>query len=392
MDIKKSLDATVFKNPQFTAKNKNAVFQKIHKPKRVYLLPTLVGSLLITVVATAGIYFAADRLGSESPTASEPTNPTPVGIPPSPGENGTQATPVYAATDENEISTLDAEKAFEMSVDALTDYYHAIWNGTDIDWDQYIGNENLKAYMETKVESEYKKYGTLDSKVKRIEIGDWEVEYSDDEQGGYLYVEVPVAIQKHDGGGYGEATQLFIRNVDGKLAIVDWYTGGKDTYDYLVRGFTQTIDDPDIWNDSEWVQKFKSGTGLFDFEQKVYERFKLNHDEKELTGLDPISIAKLYVYASYHQDFETAYALYTDREDHILWTKEEDEEIPLSDRGSPEEILQTFKNIEKGSFVQTGDDEGYIEFYPYKDLDVKSGFKMIKNEDGIWQVAFLPIQ
>lgn len=391
-DIKKSLDATVFKNPQFTAKNKNAVFQKIRKPKKVYLLPTLVGGLLITVLTTAGIYFATERLDNESPIAAAPNDSITKEIPPNHGQNSTQSTPVYAAKNDDELSMSDAETAYEMSVDALTDYYNAIWNGTDIDLDQFIGNENLKEYLHTKVQSEYKKYGTLDSKVKHLEIGEWEVKFTDDEKGGYLYLQVPVAIQKHHGGGYGEGTEFFVRNVDGKLAIVDWYTGGKDTYDYLVRGYQQKIDDPDIWNDSEWVKKFKGVTGLYDFEQKVYDRFKLNRDEKELTGLDPISIAKLFVYASYHQDFETEYALYTDREDHILWSKEEDEEIPLAHRGTPEKILQTFRNIEKGSFVQTSEYEGYIEYYPNGDQGEKYGFSMIKNEDGIWQVAFLPIQ
>lgn len=392
MDIKKSLEATVFKDPQFTVKNKNAVFQKIHKTKRVYLLPSLVGGLLISVLATAGIYFASDRLGSESPIASEPTSPASVEIPPGPGENGTQATPGYAAANGNDLSMLDADTAFEMCVDALTVYYNAIWNGTDMDVDQFIGNENLKEYMQTKVESEYKKYGTLDSKVKRLDIDEWDVKFSVDGKGGYLYVEIPVAIQQHHGGGYGERTEFFIRNIDGELAIVDWYAGGKDSYDYVVRGYQQKIDDPDIWNDGEWVKKFKGVTGLFDFEQKVYDRFKLNQDGKELTGLDPISIAKLYAYASYHQDFETVYALYTDREGHVLWSKEEDEEIPLADRGTPEQILQKFRNIEKGTFVQTGEYEGYIEFYPNRELDVNSGFSLIKNEEGIWQVAFLPIQ
>ncbi|MFD1205329.1 hypothetical protein ACFQ38_09465 [Sporosarcina contaminans] len=391
-DIKKSLDATVFKNPQFTEKNKNAVFQEIHKPKKVYLLPTLVGGLLITVMASAGIYFASEKLGSESPIATEPNGPITTEIPPNHGQEGMQANPVYAAKNENEVSMLDAETAYELCVDALTDYYNAIWNGTDIDLDQFIGNENLKQYMQTKVESEYKKYGSLDSKVERLEIGDWEVKFSDDEKGGYLYLEVPVAIQKHYGGGYGEGTEFLLRNIDGKLAIVDWYTGGKDTYDYVVRGDQQKIDDPDIWNDSEWVKKFKSVTGLFDFEQKVYDRFMLTHDVNELSGLEPISIAKLYVYASYHQDFETVYALYTDREDRILWSKEEDETIPLSDRGTPEQILQTFRNIEKGAFVQTGEYEGYIEFYPNGDREEKSGFSLIQNEEGIWQVAFLPVQ
>lgn len=391
-DIKKSLNATVYKNPQFGAKNKNAVYQKIHKPKKIYVLPALVSGLLITVMASVGIYFATERMGGDSPIASLSDNPASMEIPPSQGQMGTQPAPMYVAKDENELSMQDAETAVELCVDALTDYYKAIWNGTEIDLDRFIGNENLKEYVETKVYAEYQKYGGLDGKVKQLEIGDWEVKFSHDEKGGYLYLDIPVNIQKHYGGGYGEGTEFFVRNVDGKLVIADWYTGGKDTYDYLVRGYEQKITDPDIWNDNEWVAKFKSGTGLYDFEQQVYDRFKLKHDVKELAGLEPISIAKMYAYASYHEDFDTVYALYTDRENHILWSKEEDEQIPLADRGTSEQALQTFRNLEKGSFVQTGDYEGYIEFYPNGDHEEKSGFSMIKNEDGIWQVAFLPVQ
>lgn len=391
-DIKKSLDATIFKDPQFGVKNKNAVFQKIHKPKKIYILPAVVSGLLITVLASTGIYFATERMGGDSPIASLPDNPISPETPPSQGQTVTQPTPLYVAKDENDLSMEDAETAVELCVDALTNYYNAIWNGTEIDLDQFIGNENLKQYVETKVYAEFKKYGGLDGKVKQLEIGDREVKFSDDEKGGYLYLNIPVNIQKHYGGGYGESTEFFVRNVDGKLVIADWYTGGKDTYDYLVRGFEQTIGNPDVWNDRGWAEKFKSPTGLYDFEQKIYDRFKSTLDVKELAGLEPISIAKLYAYASYHEDFETAYALYTDRENHILWSKEEDDQIPLADRGTTEQALQTFRNLEKGSFVQTGDYEGYIEFYPNGDHKEKSGFSMIKNEEGIWQVAFLPIQ
>ena len=53
------------------------------------------------------------------------------------------------------------------------------------------------------------------------------------------------AINKYHGGGYGEGTEFLIRNVDGKLVIVDWYTGGKDTYDFMVRGDNVNVDDPE---------------------------------------------------------------------------------------------------------------------------------------------------
>ncbi|WHT49551.1 hypothetical protein QNH10_08600 [Sporosarcina thermotolerans] len=137
----------------------------------------------------------------------------------------------------------------------LTDYYKAVWNGTAIDLERFIENENLKQYIETKVQSQHDKYGHFNDKVKHIEIrDDWEAKFTDDEDGGFLYLSLPVAITKYHGGGYGEGTEFLIRNVNGKLVIVDWYTGGKDTYDFMVRGDNVTVDNPDIWNDSEWVK------------------------------------------------------------------------------------------------------------------------------------------
>ena len=56
------------------------------------------------------------------------------------------------------------ETAYEMCVRVLTDYYKAVWNGTDIDLDVFIENDNLKQYIEKKVQSQHDKYGHLGSK------------------------------------------------------------------------------------------------------------------------------------------------------------------------------------------------------------------------------------
>lgn len=45
-----------------------------------------------------------------------------------------------------------------------------------------------------------------------------------------------------------------MRNVNGKLVIADWYTGTKDGYDFMVRGANQTMNNPNIWMDREWVK------------------------------------------------------------------------------------------------------------------------------------------
>lgn len=127
-------------------------------------------------------------------------------------------------------------------------------------------------------------------------------------------------------------------------------------------------------------------------EEMAYSNFQKDLDLKQLNGLEPISIAKLYLKAGAEKKYDIQYALYTDRTGFIQWSKEEDEKIPESDRGTIKEGLVMFKNLSEGTFKQTSDDEGYIEFESVDGSSVKSGFRMIKNENGVWQVAFLPIQ
>lgn len=126
-------------------------------------------------------------------------------------------------------------------------------------------------------------------------------------------------------------------------------------------------------------------------EEEVYSKFQKDLSIKNLSGLEPISIAKLYIRAGFEKKYDVQYALYTDRVGYVQWSKEEDEKIPESDRGSNEQFIKQYKNIEKGTFVKTSDFEGYIK-YDSGEGTGTNGFQMIKNEDGVWQVSFLPIQ
>lgn len=83
------------------------------------------------------------------------------------------------------------------------------------------------------------------------------MEYIYDVDGGYLYLHLPVEINKSV-GSYGKGTEFLVRNVNRKLVIVDWYTGAKDSYDFMVPRENLTIDNPTIWNDIEWVKKLNS--------------------------------------------------------------------------------------------------------------------------------------
>jgi|GEM_PF-952022 len=170
-------------------------------------------------------------------------------------QKGLQDTPEYVAKNKEKLSVQDSETAYEMCARALNDYYKAVWNGSDIELDAFIDNEYLKQYTQKKIESQYAVHvkNKHTDKVQNIEIGAWEAEYTDDVDGGFLYLKLPVQIHM-DVGSYGEVTEFLVRNANGKLVIVDWYTGSKDSYDFTVRGENQTIDNPNIWNDSEWVK------------------------------------------------------------------------------------------------------------------------------------------
>ncbi|MBW8351003.1 hypothetical protein K0H71_16375 [Bacillus sp. IITD106] len=167
---------------------------------------------------------------------------------PSKEQNKFQNSSAYLAKNENELSEFDFETAYEMCVKALTDYYKAVWNGTDIELDIFIENENLKKYTQKKIQSQYNVL-TEDS-VEDIDIGAWEAEYTNDEDGGFLYLKLPVEITLSV-GNYGEVTEFLVHNVNGKLVIVDWYTNTKDSYDFKTRGENLTIDNPKVWDESE---------------------------------------------------------------------------------------------------------------------------------------------
>ncbi|KKO53503.1 hypothetical protein XI25_12705 [Paenibacillus sp. DMB20] len=125
-------------------------------------------------------------------------------------------------------------------------------------------------------------------------------------------------------------------------------------------------------------------------EKSVYESLKQDLDESALQNLDPKSVAKLYVFSRFEADHDVAYLLYTQRKGHVAWSKKEDEQIPEKDRGTKEQILAQYKNLEHGRFVQISDYEGYIEYEVIP--GEKSGFQMILDETGIWKVSFMPIQ
>lgn len=134
----------------------------------------------------------------------------------------------------------------------------------------------------------------------------------------------------------------------------------------------------------------ESSLALTQEEMEAYHEFSQDPTEAHLKDLSPISIAKIYVQASLDERYDLVYEMYTDRPEYVRWTKQEDANIPQSDRGTKDDILSTFDGIEDGEFIQTSDNDGYIKYD--NGGEGFMGFQMIKDEDGYWSVGFMPIQ
>jgi hypothetical protein len=124
-------------------------------------------------------------------------------------------------------------------------------------------------------------------------------------------------------------------------------------------------------------------------EKALYEQFKQDLNEEHLRDWDPISVAKLYINAELENNQDVVYALYTDREGYVQWTKEQHMEetgLVTADKAA---ILQVYNGIQEGEFIQSDENSGWIKFHNPNGM---MGFQMVRDEDGIWNVGFMPIQ
>ncbi|WP_449538818.1 hypothetical protein [Ferdinandcohnia sp. Marseille-Q9671] len=139
----------------------------------------------------------------------------------------------------------------------------------------------------------------------------------------------------------------------------------------------------------EYVPEIKNDIELNEQERAAYEEFKIDHNPEALRGMEPISVAKIYIQANADGDQVTSYALYTTREDMVMWSKEEDKKYWEEEKMDPESYKKAFYGLGSGIFHQTNEYQGYISF---RNSTGQMGFQMIKDETGIWKVAFMPIQ
>lgn len=122
----------------------------------------------------------------------------------------------------------------------------------------------------------------------------------------------------------------------------------------------------------------------------IYKAFKENYDSNVLIDLEPVTIARLYMYTLLLDDKETQYHLLTTRPEFKGWSLDEHlSPSYTSAPADPEYIIELAKKINEGQFIATGPGQGYIHYGEGIDM---IGFNLIQGENGAWQVAFMPMQ
>ena len=126
-------------------------------------------------------------------------------------------------------------------------------------------------------------------------------------------------------------------------------------------------------------------------ERDLYEAFKISNNPELFRDETPITIARIYMYASFLNDQKSMYQLLTTHENHVLWSEEEHVQVKpeFEELAAREQAIQLAPHLLEGEFIQTDEISGYIAF---SDGEREQGFQMILNEQGIWQVAFMPLQ
>ena len=119
-------------------------------------------------------------------------------------------------------------------------------------------------------------------------------------------------------------------------------------------------------------------------EKQLYEQMKTTKNKQLLANLDPKTIMRLYLYASFLGDWEMEYYFFTTTEEYIEIPYEKYMQIhpDISDSDMKDSYFIA-KGLRESKFVQDGE-FGYLKFSIKEEIS----YKLIKNEKGYWEVAF----
>lgn len=130
----------------------------------------------------------------------------------------------------------------------------------------------------------------------------------------------------------------------------------------------------------------------------VYKKYKSsNYTQEILQGLPPQDIMRIYWYADINNDFDARYGLYIKDEKYFVPSKEkliEDKKNnSLSEQDSKDDLYKELKSVKQLElfYLDESRKEAVIK-YKGKLMENNQHFRLIKNNNGIWTVAFMPTQ
>ena len=130
-------------------------------------------------------------------------------------------------------------------------------------------------------------------------------------------------------------------------------------------------------------------------EFKIYQNYSKSKDDQVIKDLSPVDVCKLYFYSLEQGDMGTQYALYIKEEKYMEGSYEQFVIYARSDMSNFENTKKLLKRIKEDTKLikerDRRDNESFVEIVS------KSGkesmiFRLIKNNQGIWKVVWLPLQ
>lgn len=132
---------------------------------------------------------------------------------------------------------------------------------------------------------------------------------------------------------------------------------------------------------------------------KTYNNFAKTRDYSLLKGLQPIDIYKMYFHADEVEDYRTVYSLYYNDGKWLMPTLKDFLNDVKNDKTNKESTAKLIKmlneDMESAYFEFIDKHEGHIVLNLKKgisDEDPARQFSLLRGDDGIWKVQWLPMQ
>lgn len=127
-------------------------------------------------------------------------------------------------------------------------------------------------------------------------------------------------------------------------------------------------------------------------ERNLYNEFKSSNNLEVFQHIDPITYVRTQLYARFIVDKRADYRMYTTNPEHVQWTEEQHirQNNSLSQLENERRYAIYYAQLlQNGEFQFEGNEGAIIFNLPNGDLGM---WRMVQNQNGLWQSSFLSLQ